>query len=72
MKRVSSNSEKNINALSDVGISVDYAVERFVQVGKNIANENQNIKYDMLVACFDAKESGKLFYFSIMNKLNIK
>ena len=55
-------SDNTINALINVGISVDYAVERFVQVGKNIAHENQNIKYDMLVACSDAKESGEYFY----------
>lgn len=58
--KFSSNSEKCTGALIGVGKAVNFAVERFVQVGENIAYDNPTIKYDMLVACTEAKESGAM------------
>lgn len=55
-----SNNEKTQSALIRVGQAVSMAVDRFVQVGENIAYENPNIKFDMLVACTEAKESGAI------------
>lgn len=43
-----------------MGQAVEMAVSRFVQVGEKIANENPTIKYDMLAACADAKDSGAI------------
>ncbi len=53
-------SDKATQALIRVGEAVNLAVERFVKVGDAIAYENPSIKVDMLVACREAKESGRV------------
>ncbi len=53
-------SARTANALLRVGQAVNFAVERFVEVGESIAYENPTIKFDMLVACTEAKESGEV------------
>jgi hypothetical protein len=50
--------EKALNALIRVGETVNLAVERFVLVGETIANENIEIRNDMLQACLEARQSG--------------
>ncbi len=53
-------STRTANSLLRVGQAVNFAVERFVEVGENIGYENPTIKFDMLVACNGAKESGEV------------
>lgn len=50
--------EKTAHALLRVGETVNFAIERFVNVGETIAYENPTIKIDMLEACKEAKEAG--------------
>ena len=61
-KSLSSNtafySERTANALLRVGETVNFAIERFVNVGETIAYENPTIKMDMLEACREAKDAG--------------
>ncbi|ESO99195.1 hypothetical protein LOTGIDRAFT_141992 [Lottia gigantea] len=52
-------SEKSQRALVKVGQLVNIAVERFVVVGESIADENVEIRDDMLDACLEAKMAGK-------------
>ncbi|GFN89566.1 alpha-catulin [Plakobranchus ocellatus] len=50
--------EKQQHALEKVGQAVSSAVDRFVSVGQSIADENQDIKADMCLACHDARMAG--------------
>lgn len=45
-------------ALSRVGQDVCDAVQKFVHIGENIAEENAEITQDMLEACREAREAG--------------
>ena len=51
-------SEKTLNALLRVGEAVNLAVERFVDIGETLANENLEIQNDMLIACQEARQAG--------------
>ncbi|XP_060110486.1 alpha-catulin [Heteronotia binoei] len=52
-------SDKTLKAIQQVGQAVNLAVGRFVTVGEAIANENQELKEEMNVACIDAKRAGE-------------
>ncbi|XP_034980460.2 alpha-catulin [Zootoca vivipara] len=52
-------SDKTLRAVQQVGQSVKLAVGRFVMVGEAIANENQELKEEMKVACTEAKQAGE-------------
>ena len=41
-----------------MGQAVNLAVGRFVKVGEAIANENWDLKEEINVACFEAKQAG--------------
>lgn len=64
LKRISQNgsnscSERTAKALLKVGETVNLAIERFVGVGESIAYENENIKYEMLESCREARLAGQ-------------
>lgn len=42
-----------------MGQAVNLAVGKFVMVGEAIANENQELKEEMKVACTEAKQAGR-------------
>ncbi|CAI5780242.1 alpha-catulin isoform X1 [Podarcis lilfordi] len=52
-------SDKTLRAVQQVGQAVKLAVGRFVMVGEAIANENQELKEEMKVACTEAKQAGE-------------
>ncbi|XP_044298744.1 alpha-catulin isoform X1 [Varanus komodoensis] len=52
-------SDKTLRAVQQVGQAVNLAVGRFVMVGEAIANENQELKEEMRVACMEAKQAGE-------------
>ncbi|XP_077166508.1 alpha-catulin isoform X6 [Paroedura picta] len=52
-------SDKTLRAVQQVGQAVNVAVGRFVTVGEAIAKENQELKEEMKVACFEAKRAGE-------------
>ncbi|XP_015261913.1 PREDICTED: alpha-catulin [Gekko japonicus] len=52
-------SDKTLKAIQQVGQAVNLAVGRFVTVGEAIANENQELKEEMNVACIEAKRAGE-------------
>lgn len=58
-------SEKTLNALARVGQAVNLAVERFVNVGEAIAQENEDFKEDMCQACSEARQAGELMSFVV-------
>ncbi|CAF3995448.1 unnamed protein product, partial [Rotaria magnacalcarata] len=51
--------EKTLQAINRVGEAVHLAVERFVSVGESIANENPEIKSDLIDACREARSAGE-------------
>ncbi|CAF0842915.1 unnamed protein product [Didymodactylos carnosus] len=51
--------EKTLNAINRVGEAVHLAVERFVSVGEAIADENSDIKTDLLEACHESRNAGE-------------
>ncbi|XP_072267985.1 alpha-catulin isoform X1 [Pyxicephalus adspersus] len=52
-------SEKTLQAIQRVGQAVNQAVARFVTVGETIANENRELKEEMVIACSEAKRAGE-------------
>ncbi len=50
--------EKTLRAIQRVGQAVSVAVGRFVAVGEAIAVENEDLKDEMGLACFDARRAG--------------
>nr|XP_060630618.1 alpha-catulin [Anolis sagrei ordinatus] len=52
-------SDKTLRAVQQVGQAVNLAVGRFVMVGEAIANENQELKEEMKIACTEAKQAGE-------------
>ncbi|XP_051948386.1 alpha-catulin-like isoform X2 [Xyrauchen texanus] len=50
--------EKTIRAIQRVGQAVSIAVGRFVAVGEAIAAENEDLKDEMGLACFEARRAG--------------
>jgi len=48
--------------------AVQMATEHFIMKGEEIANENQEIRNDMLAAVDDVRVTGMLFY---LNKYNV-
>ncbi|XP_025020593.1 alpha-catulin isoform X1 [Python bivittatus] len=52
-------SDKTLRAVQQVGQAVNLAVGKFVMVGEAIANENQELKEEMKVACTEAKQAGE-------------
>jgi hypothetical protein len=52
-------SEKTLQALAQVGHAVNMAVQRFVDIGESIAEENGDIRRDMSEACQEARVAGK-------------
>ena len=53
--------EKTLHAINRVGDAVHMAVERFVSVGESIANENAEIRSDLIDACKEARLAGSFF-----------
>ncbi|XP_035284666.1 alpha-catulin isoform X1 [Anguilla anguilla] len=51
-------SEKTLRAIHRVGQAVNVAVGRFVTVGEAIASENEELKEEMNLACFEARRAG--------------
>uniref|UniRef100_H3AZG0 Catenin alpha like 1 n=1 Tax=Latimeria chalumnae TaxID=7897 RepID=H3AZG0_LATCH len=51
-------SEKTLRAIQRVGQAVNLAVGRFVTVGEAIANENEELKEEMSIACNEARRAG--------------
>ncbi|XP_041102367.1 alpha-catulin-like isoform X2 [Polyodon spathula] len=51
-------SEKTLRAIQRVGQAVSIAVGRFVTVGEAIAIENQELKEEMSLACYEARRAG--------------
>ncbi|KAG5264767.1 hypothetical protein AALO_G00257820 [Alosa alosa] len=51
-------SEKTLRAIQRVGQAVSAAVGRFVAVGEAIATENEELKEEMGLACFEARRAG--------------
>uniref|UniRef100_A0ABM5GA82 Alpha-catulin n=1 Tax=Pogona vitticeps TaxID=103695 RepID=A0ABM5GA82_9SAUR len=52
-------SDKTLRTIQQVGQAVNLAVARFVLVGEAIANENQELKEEMKIACIEAKQAGE-------------
>ncbi|KAL8194179.1 UNVERIFIED_CONTAM: hypothetical protein K2H54_002388 [Gekko kuhli] len=52
-------SDRTLKVIQQVGQAVNLAVGRFVTVGEAIANENQELKEEMNVACIEAKRAGE-------------
>uniref|UniRef100_A0A673KEC4 Alpha-catulin n=1 Tax=Sinocyclocheilus rhinocerous TaxID=307959 RepID=A0A673KEC4_9TELE len=50
--------EKTLRAIQRVGQAVSVAVGRFVAVGEAIAAENEDLKDEMGLACFEARRAG--------------
>ncbi|XP_055075444.2 alpha-catulin [Misgurnus anguillicaudatus] len=50
--------EKTLRAIQRVGQAVSVAVSRFVAVGEAIASENEDLKDEMGLACFEARRAG--------------
>lgn len=50
--------EKTLRAIQRVGQAVNVAVSRFVAVGEAIAVENEDLKDEMGLACFEARRAG--------------
>uniref|UniRef100_A0A8C1QDA1 Catenin (cadherin-associated protein), alpha-like 1 n=1 Tax=Cyprinus carpio TaxID=7962 RepID=A0A8C1QDA1_CYPCA len=50
--------EKTLRAVQRVGQAVSVAVGRFVAVGEAIAAENEDLKDEMGLACFEARRAG--------------
>ncbi len=50
--------EKTLRAIQRVGQAVSVAVSRFVAVGEAIAAENEDLKDEMGLACFEARRAG--------------
>ncbi|CAM4632315.1 unnamed protein product [Leuciscus chuanchicus] len=50
--------EKTLRAIQRVGQAVSVAVGRFVAVGEAIAVENEDLKDEMGLACFEARRAG--------------
>ena len=55
-------SDKTLRAIQQVGQAVNLAVARFVLVGEAIANENQELKEEMKIACIEAKQAGRWLF----------
>uniref|UniRef100_A0AAY4ENW2 Alpha-catulin n=1 Tax=Denticeps clupeoides TaxID=299321 RepID=A0AAY4ENW2_9TELE len=51
-------SEKTLHAIQKVGQAVSAAVGRFVAVGEAIAVENEELKEEIGLACFEARRAG--------------
>ena len=51
-------SERTLQALARVGQTVHVAVERFVEIGETIADENPEIRREMCEACQEARAAG--------------
>lgn len=51
--------EKTLRAIQRVGQAVSVAVSRFVAVGEAIAVENEDLKDEMGLACFEARRAGR-------------
>ena len=52
-------SERARKAIHEIGKVVAFAVERFVSVGEQIADENEDVAVEMREACEEAKTSGQ-------------
>lgn len=52
-------SERTLQALAQVGHAVNVAIQRFVDIGESIAEENGDIRRDMCEACQEARASGE-------------
>ncbi|CAG9132273.1 unnamed protein product [Plutella xylostella] len=46
-------------AVQRVGAAVCCAVERFVAVGENIADDNPDVRHSMVLACKEARAAGE-------------
>lgn len=62
-------SDKTLKAIQQVGQAVNVAVGRFVTVGEAIANENQELKEEMNVACIEAKRAGRWVFDGLQPSL---
>lgn len=49
-----------MKAISHVGHAVNLAIERFVTIGEIIAEDNLDIKSDILECCRNARDAGNL------------
>uniref|UniRef100_A0A6I8P565 Alpha-catulin n=2 Tax=Ornithorhynchus anatinus TaxID=9258 RepID=A0A6I8P565_ORNAN len=52
-------SDKTLQAIQQMGQAVNFAVGKFVAVGEAIANENQDLKEEIHIACIEAKRAGE-------------
>lgn len=55
-------SERARKAIHEIGKVVAFAVERFVSVGEQIAEENEDVATEMREACEEAKNSGETIF----------
>lgn len=55
-------SEKARKAIHEIGKVVAFAVDRFVSVGEQIAEENEDVASEMRNACEEAKKSGQAIF----------
>ncbi|XP_039955730.1 alpha-catulin [Bactrocera tryoni] len=66
--------DRRVKAISHVGHAVNLAIERFVTIGEIIAEDNLDIKSDILECCRNARDAGKsierLCDISAMDNMN--
>lgn len=55
-------SERALKAIHEIGKVVSFAVDRFVNVGEQIASENEDVADEMREACEEAKSSGETIF----------